>query len=127
MDITIPVAKDKYSQGPVPTEWRATFSAIVDAFNEGDFRLAKKIDGVLPIAEDDAVAIENNINGYGANLTDLPDDSWQSSAYQWMVDYWEVLVDLYTHEEGRSDLVLHARIYEKGAAYVFEVRSVHVP
>jgi hypothetical protein len=44
-----------------------------------------------------------------------------------MRGYWDVLVDLFTVEEGASDLVLAVGVYEKGSAYIFEVQSVHVP
>lgn len=38
-----------------------------------------------------------------------------------------VLVDLYTVEEGASDLVLAMRVYEKRSAFEFEILSVYVP
>lgn len=41
--------------------------------------------------------------------------------------YWDVLVDVFTVEEGRSDLVLFARVFERGDGYRFEIASVHVP
>jgi len=44
-----------------------------------------------------------------------------------MLDYWEVLVDLYTVNENASDLVLFARVYEEDQRYCFEIESVHVP
>jgi hypothetical protein len=44
-----------------------------------------------------------------------------------MRSYWDVLVDLYTAEEGSSDLVLAVRVFELGADFEFEVESIHVP
>lgn len=43
------------------------------------------------------------------------------------MQYWDVLVDLYMAEAGAGDLVLHARVYEENARYVFEVHLVYVP
>lgn len=126
MSAMVPIVKE-YAQGLVPSEWRGTFSAIVASFIDGDFTLTRGIEGVRPITIEDAVAIETNISEYGGRLVALPDDTWQSSVCQWMDEYWEVLVDLYTQEEGRSDLVLHARVYEDSAAYRFDIDSVYVP
>jgi len=44
-----------------------------------------------------------------------------------MGGYWDALVDLFTEEEGRSDLVLSLHVREGGGEYLFEVMSVHVP
>ena len=46
---------------------------------------------------------------------------------QWMGTHWEVLVDLWTKEEGRSDLVLHVKVVEDGASPRFTVHLVYVP
>ena len=89
--------------------------------------LARKIIGVRPISERDAQSIAENIQDYGAQLTSLPEETWQTSVCQWMGNYWDVMVDLYTAEEGRSDLVLNVRVYEEGSAYFFDVHFVYVP
>jgi hypothetical protein len=57
----------------------------------------------------------------------LPEETWKTSACQWMRGYWDVLVDLFTVEEGASDLALAVRVYEEGSAYAFDIQSVHVP
>ena len=44
-----------------------------------------------------------------------------------MESHWGVLVDLWTKESGKSDLVLGLRVFEEGGAIRFEVDSVHVP
>jgi hypothetical protein len=123
----VPVAKDEDRQVPVPGIWRPTLAAIVEAFREGDFELARGIPEVSPISPEDADAISENIEGYGATLTALPDDSWRTSVCQWMDGYWHVLVDLYTQEEGASDLALDVRVREHGTGYLFEVHLVYVP
>lgn len=123
----IGVQKDPENQRPVPSAWRGTLSDIVRAFKEGDYRLSSGIAGVRPLAERAANGIKKNIDGYGVHLVSLPSDAWSTSVCMWMETHWEVLVDLYTAEEGRSDLVLHVRVFECGLTYAFEVDSVHVP
>jgi len=44
-----------------------------------------------------------------------------------MKGYWDVMIDLYSIEEGASDLILLVRVYEKGSSYIYEIQSVHVP
>jgi hypothetical protein len=44
-----------------------------------------------------------------------------------MWSYWDVLVDLYTVEEGSSDLVLAVRVFERGNDFEFEIESIHAP
>lgn len=119
--------KDAERQHLVPTEWRPTLKAIADAFVERDFKLGRDIPGVLALTEADAKYIADNIAAYGASLVVLPEATWCSSVCQWMGDYWAVLVDLYTQEEGVSDLALSVRVFEKDTGYVFDVQSVHVP
>lgn len=121
------VSKDEANQSPVPNMWRSTFCHIVEAFKDGDFRLGKGIVGVCPISSLDAATIEENLRSYGATLTSLPERTWETSVSQWMQGYWDVLIDLFTVEEGASDLVLAARVYEQGRGYAFEIQSVYVP
>jgi len=127
MKETVPVLKDEANQRPVPSVWRRTFHDIVEALKDGDFGLKREVAGVRPITAEDATRIGNNIRSYGARLTSLREETWQTSACQWMRGHWDVLVDLFTVEEGASDLALSVRVYEEGSGYVFEVQSVHVP
>ena len=127
MSEVIPTLKDEHNQCPIPTAWRRPFADIVEGLKEGDFDLVRRLQGVRPISEKDAIRIEDNIKRYGAQLTSLPEETWQTSACQWMIGYWDALVDLYTVEEGASDLALVVRVYEEGPAFSFEILSVHVP
>ncbi|HNP36944.1 MAG TPA: hypothetical protein PKK10_13915 [Woeseiaceae bacterium] len=123
----VPVLKDEDRQTPVPQIWRNTIHDIVEAIKQRDFMFEQKIDGVLAISKKDAARIDRNIETYGCHLTSLPEETWDTSVCQWMRDYWDVLIDLFTIEEGASDLVLVLRVYEEGASHVFEIHSVHVP
>jgi len=85
------------------------------------------VNGVCPITENDIMRILNNISKYDGHLISLPEEAWETSICQWMCGYWGVLIDLFTIEEGISDLVLVVRVYENKLSYSFEIMSVHVP
>lgn len=127
MSNEIQVLKNDEKQQLIPSAWRKTLREIVEAFKEGDFHLNRDIAGVRKLPSGDAERIANNIKGYGARLASLPDDTWETSACQWMRGYWDALIDLYTVEEGPSDLTLSVRVYEAGEGYDFQIESVHVP
>jgi len=126
MKALIGVIKDKNKERPVPSEWRTIFFKIVEAFKAGDFKLEKGIPNVRPLSDGEAQRIAGNIRSYGSELISLPEETWDTSVYIWMREYWEVLVDLFV-SDGLSDLVLYTRVYERGLLYEFDVESVHVP
>jgi hypothetical protein len=70
---------------------------------------------VAPVSAETAKQIREYLEDYGATLVALDPDTWESSVSLWMGDKWEVLVDLWTEEEGRSDLVLHLYVREDGS------------
>jgi len=124
----VPVLKDEDKQTPIPTVWRNTFNSIVEALREEDFNLELRVKGARSISTEDSERIVSNIQEYGDRLSSLLDTTWDTSVCQWMLDYWDVYIDLFTVEEGASDLVLAVRVYEdKEKSYMFEVESVHVP
>ncbi|MDB5705025.1 MAG: hypothetical protein JWN66_2141 [Sphingomonas bacterium] len=126
MPQVIPVLKDEEDEQPVPTLWRGTLSEIVDALKNGDYGL-KDIRDVEPLDAETEEAISRNIEGYGLTLVSLPAECWQSSVCRWLDGFWEVLVDLFTAEEGLSDLVLHSNVFEESGGFRFEVHLVYVP
>lgn len=79
------------------------------------------------MSDETAEHIRNSIRAYGAHLIELPDECWSTSVYIWMGSYWDVLVDLWTQEEGASDLVLGAKMLEDEGGYSVEVHMVYVP
>lgn len=123
----IPVLKNTSEEQLVPTVWRKTLSDIVNAFKSGDFQLKKSINGVNPILPKDASIIEHNISDYGITLKSLPPQTWKTSTCLYLGDFWDVFIDLYSIEEGLSDLVLSVRVYEKNSEYIFDVHLVYVP
>jgi len=120
------VHKDAENQKKVPEIWKGVFREVVDALKDGDYQLARDITNVSTISEKVAMAIKGNIESYGEALISLPEETWNTSVCQWMVGYWDVLVDLFT-EEGESDLVLSVRVRESSLGYLFDVHSVCVP
>lgn len=79
------------------------------------------------MSENDAYSVKENIESYGASLIDLPDEAWGTSVCQWTGHHWDVMVDLFTQEEGLSDLVMFVRVGDDGGVYSFTIDSVHVP
>ena len=124
---TVPVVKDEHRQQPVPSEWRETFRSVVEAVRFGDLRMSAGVEHVAPINAALADHIAGNLKAYGGRLASLREETWATSVCQWQVGYWDVLVDLFTEEEGAVDLVLSARVREDGAHYAFEILLVYVP
>ena len=123
----VPVTKDSESEGPIPSVWRPMVKGIIDAFVRHDYRLTSGIPGVAPVSEETATQIREYINGYGATLVALPQDSWDTSVCIWMGEHWDALIDLWTKEEGRSDLVLQVHVSAVGGENVVTVYMVYVP
>jgi hypothetical protein len=123
----IPVIKDSENEGPIPSAWRPTLKNIVDAFVRHDYILADGVAGVAPVSEETATQIRTYIQEYGAKLVSLPQESWATSVCIWMGDHWDALIDLWTEEEGRSDLVLQVRVSEVGNVPLVTVYMVYVP
>ena len=83
--------------------------------------------GVEPVPARTAERIRGKIAAYGASLVDLPPDSWHTSVAQWYGTHWDILVDLWTAEEGRSDLVLAGKIEDSDSGPRFTIQLVYVP
>lgn len=116
------------SEGPVPELWRPTFSALVDSLVER----APTIGGGLPEVEPVPDAVREQclsaVDNYGdVDLVPLPQETWKSSVTAWQGDHWLCLIDLWTEQEGRSDLVLEAEVRERTPGFRFTVNMVYVP
>ncbi|MCE9578149.1 MAG: hypothetical protein K8W52_33800 [Deltaproteobacteria bacterium] len=120
-------AVKRKSKQPVADVWRPVIREIVEAFTKGDYALAKGITSVKAPSKARASHAKKYVADYGETLTELPDETWATSESHWTGTHWDVLVDLWTRESGRSDLVLFLRVHEVGAGYAFEVDSLHVP
>jgi hypothetical protein len=123
----IKVKKNEEEELPIPHLWRPTFKAIVNAFVQKDYKLNSKINNVNPVLENTATQIKEYIEDYEDVLIELPDETWNTSVYIYYGNCWNVLIDLYTEEEGLSDLVLNAEVRENNTEYLFDIRMVYVP
>ena len=63
----------------------------------------------------------------GVDLVPLPEDTWTTSVTVWCGNRWMCLIDLWTEQEGRSDLVLEAEVRESPSGFRFNVSMVYVP
>jgi len=122
-----PEEMDLAEQRLIPLEWRVTLRQIVDQFVVGDYRLKTWVAGVEPIDASCALQIQKYVEDYGVTLAPLPEETWESSVCIWYGEHWEAVVDLWTKEEGRSDLVLHAHITPANPGFLFRIYSVYVP
>lgn len=129
--MTVPderVYKDLNAQRPVANAWRPTLCRIVEALARRDYSLAKTGDSAVePLSAEKSKRIEAYIASYGESLIELPEEAWKSSVSQWMGTHWDIAVDMFTAESGRSDLVLTVRVFENAGGYRYEVDSVHAP
>jgi hypothetical protein len=123
----MPLKED--AQTAVPHVWRETLGAIVDSLVQGDARIGQGIENVDPLSEDRSKQCRENVEGYGSvTLIRLPKATWDSSVAMWQGDHWDCLVDLWTAEEGRSDLVLHLEVFEDPETdFRFRPYLVYVP
>ena len=126
MSNIVPITKSE-DEEPVPSAWREPLSQVVESFKRGDFTLRDRIEGVDSIQEADAAAIASNLKSYGDDLRTLPSEAWSTSICRWTGIDWEVLVDLFTVNEGLSDLVMFAKVIETDGDYLIKIDSVHVP
>ncbi|MEI6497745.1 MAG: hypothetical protein WCO88_13850 [Actinomycetota bacterium] len=127
-NVTDEPSKNDSVQLPVAPIWRGTFEAIVDALIAGDWELETAPSNVDRVSARMASILKENVQAYGdVTLVPLPRDTWDSSVAMWTGTNWEVLIDLWTAQEGRSDLVLEASVAEAGGGYAFKLRLIYVP
>ena len=123
----VPVTKNEDEELPVPTEWRKPLADIVECLASGEFSKLSSLPAVTLEGGWGWQDIDAYIRDYGCKLTSLPQESWRTSIYLWMGGYWDVLVDLFTVEEGPSDLALSLRVYPREGSYTFRIEWLHVP
>ncbi len=121
------VIKECEHEQPIPSSWRPTFVRIVTALANADYKSLNQIEGVLEVSNETASQIEAYIADYGCTLIELPPETWETSVCIFMGSYWSVLIDLWTKEEGASDLVLSARVFEVDDGYSIRIDLVYVP
>ena len=125
-DFIAPV-KDEEAAPPVASQWRPTLSRIVGQLAKGDYSSSLGLGPSVHLPKEAAEQIRRYLDNFGQSLTDLPDATWATSVAQWQLSYWELIVDLWTLESGKSDLVLNARVYEEDAHFRFVIHAIYVP
>jgi hypothetical protein len=125
--VEVAAVKDETMQQPIPTAWRSVLTKVVSALKDRDYGLKAGVPGVKQPSVETAEHIENYIAAYGADLVELPEESRETSVCMWQRTHWDALIDLWTEQEGRSDLVLSARIEEQSSGFHFKINMVYVP
>lgn len=117
------------SESPVPERWRPVLSSIIHRLVIGDYA-GLAADGLVSYTDDPTdTSIGRWIEEYPATLVDLPPEAWTYSEHApWVgqAQSWWVIVDLWTAEEGRSDLSMEATVWDDGTSIVAQVDNVHV-
>lgn len=119
--------RDGSAERPIPTAWRGVLQEVVAAFVAGDYGLERGVANVEPVSPETALHIRNYLQDYGATLVALPETSWSSSVCIWYGQHWDALVDLWTREEGHSDLVLHVQVTDGSPHFTVKIYLVYVP
>lgn len=111
----------------VPERWRPVVAGVVRRLAAGDFAGLVR-DGVAPTREGpDDLGFEHWLVEYPATLVDLPDEAWPFTDHEPTdeAEVWDVSVDLWTAEEGRSDLTLEGQVRDDGSAVTLRIERIH--
>lgn len=128
MTQNIPVPYDAEFQSPIPSIWRDCIIQIVEAFKDKDFGRLNTLPSVQCIDLAYASEIAENIDAYGAHLISLAEESWHTSVCIYMEnESWKAIIDLFTVEEGRSDLIIDLFIFKKENQFIFQINNIYVP
>jgi hypothetical protein len=120
--------KDASLEVPIPEAWRPTLKAVVDSLVRRDTVIGERLPSVDPVPAEISQQCLQAVDDYGAvTLITPPGESWNTSVALWYGDRWRCLIDLWTEEEGRSDLVLDVDVFEHGPGYRYRVNLVYVP
>ncbi|MFN9506686.1 MAG: hypothetical protein ACK57J_19380 [Rubrivivax sp.] len=114
-------------EGAVPRDWREVLTAMANAVAGGDLSRLSLDARVATASHELEEHIRESIESYGATLTELPEETWHTSVCSWQGGHWSVLVDLWTIEEGCSDLVMQVRVTENEDRFLFALCLVYVP
>ena len=119
--------KNEEIEQEIPIEWRPIIVQIVEDIRNRHLGHRNTLGHGVSIDSSETDLIYQNVSHYGDELISLPEHTWQTSVCRWMGSYWHLLIDLFTAEEGLSDLVLFLDVYEQEGSTSFKVRSLHVP
>ena len=112
----------------VPQRFRPVIEDVVCRVAAGDYAGLKR-DGIDSYPDGDLSLWIREYGDGGATLVPLPDEAWdsaQASPADHEPGTWFVVVDLWTLEEGRSDLSLEATVREAGDRIDLTIDDLHV-
>ncbi|MDT9591755.1 hypothetical protein RDV89_01655 [Nocardioides zeae] len=118
---------DDDDERPVPEAWRSAISELVECLVVRDKSLVSSIPQVEPISWDTWNACLSYMKEYGGTLVTLPQAAWLTSVAIRYDEEWRCLVDLWTSEEGQSDLVLDIRVIDFPDRFEIAVHAIYVP
>jgi hypothetical protein len=120
----IEVEKIEGREQPIPGKWREALKGVADAFADGRVPAG---DGIRSVNAKITKVNFENIKDYPDATGPLRDASWDTSICVWEGGHWQVLVDLTTVSGERSDLVLHAKVFELDDRVEIEPGLIYVP
>lgn len=113
--------------GPIPLRFRPLIEEVVGRLAAGDF------EGILRdgLVRDDSPDFAYWLEDYPATLAPLPADAWaRERAFAQRLDDdsgWYFRLDLWTQEEGRSDLGMEGELYDEVGGHRLRLDNIHVP
>ncbi|WP_404348710.1 hypothetical protein LG324_13605 [Phycicoccus jejuensis] len=121
-------ADDGTREMPVPAGWRPALTEIADLLVDGDPRRARRVAYLEPVPEQVWSQCRDAVEDYGdVDVVPLPPATWETSVCRRWGEGWLCLVDLWTAQEGRCDLVLEVRVREETDGPRFTIGMVYVP
>lgn len=111
----------------IPKDWRKKIVDIVEVFKNRNLEKLNEIEDIEYIELEHAQDILSNLDSCDLSLVSLPNETWESSSCIYFGDGWQVFIDLYTKEEGRSDFILTFVVMKNGPNLIFTLDNIYVP
>ncbi|QNE17818.1 hypothetical protein F1D05_07740 [Kribbella qitaiheensis] len=111
---------------PVPERFRPLLAHVIDLVAAGDLDGLRRDPRIALSDPDDPLYW---VREYPGTVVKLPEEAWEFAEVIIARDdgvTWSVAVDLWTAEEGRSDLILEAEVRQHRDGLVIEVENIHV-
>lgn len=116
-------------RSPVPVRWRPLLHEVVHRLVMGDYD-GLAAEGLVAGSDlPESPSIGHWIEEYPGTLNDVPAEGWLHSDHwpnDWAPGSWSVVLDLWTVEEGLSDLSLEATVWDDGDTVRVRIDNVHV-